>query len=58
MGFGQRRKTFSNAMKAGGIEKEWIPKILETANIDGSRRGETFSMEEYARLADAWDDLR
>ena len=58
MGFGQRRKTFSNAMKAGGIEKELIPKILETADIDGSRRGETFSMEEYARLADAWDDLK
>ena len=58
MGFGQRRKTFSNAMKAGGIEKEMIAKILEVADIDGNRRGETFSMEEYARLADAWDDLK
>lgn len=54
MGFGQRRKVFTNAMKSGGIPADWIPEILEKADIDGKRRGETFSMEEYARLADAW----
>lgn len=57
MGFGQRRKVFTNAMKNGGIDAALIPKILETADIDGTRRGETFSMEEYARLADAWEEL-
>lgn len=56
MGFGQRRKVFTNAMKAGGIPAETIPVILEKADIDGKRRGETFSMEEYGRLADAWFD--
>lgn len=58
MGFGQRRKVFSNAMKTGGIAPELGEKILAAAGIDGRRRGETFSMEEYARLADAWCDLR
>lgn len=56
MGFGQRRKVFTNAMKAGGIPSDMIPVILEKADIDGKRRGETFSMEEYGRLADAWFD--
>ena len=54
MGFGQRRKVFTNAMKSGGIPADWIPEILAKAGIDGKRRGETFSMEEYGRLADAW----
>lgn len=56
MGFGQRRKVFTNAMKSGGISADWIPEILAKAGIDGKRRGETFSMEEYGRLADAWYD--
>lgn len=56
MGFGQRRKVFTNAMKSGGIPADWIPEILAKAGIDGKRRGETFSMEEYGRLADAWHD--
>lgn len=56
MGFGQRRKVFTNAMKAGGIPADLIPVILAKADIDGKRRGETFSMEEYGRLADAWFD--
>lgn len=56
MGFGQRRKVFTNAMKSGGIPADWISEILAKAGIDGKRRGETFSMEEYGRLADAWHD--
>lgn len=58
MGFGQRRKVFTNAMKNGGIPQDLAEKILEKAGIDGKRRGETFSMEEYGRLADAWHDLK
>lgn len=58
MGFGQRRKVFTNAMKNGGIPQDLAEKILENAGIDGKRRGETFSMEEYGRLADAWHDLK
>lgn len=58
MGFGQRRKVFTNAMKTGGIPLELGEAILARAGVDGKRRGETFSMEEYARLADAWHDLK
>lgn len=58
MGFGQRRKVFTNAMKAGGIDADLGKKILTATGIDGTRRGETFSMEEYAALADAWYDLK
>lgn len=58
MGFGQRRKIFANAMKNGGILEALGVQILERAGVDGKRRGETFSMEEYARLANAWHDLK
>lgn len=58
MGFGQRRKVFANAMKMGGIPADLAGRILEKAGVDGKRRGETFSMEEYGRLADAWYDLK
>ena len=57
MAFGQRRKVFTNAMKAGGISAEQGKEILAACGIDGKRRGETFSMEEFASLADAWYDL-
>lgn len=58
MGFGQRRKIFANAMKNGGISEDLRTQILKMADVDGKRRGETFSLEEYARMADAWCDLR
>ena len=48
---------FTNAMKAGGISADMVKAILEKADIDGSRRGEPFSMEEYGRMADAWYEL-
>lgn len=57
LGFGQRRKVFTNALKSGGLSKEMINEILLKADIDGTRRGETFSMEEYARLANAWNSI-
>lgn len=55
--FGQRRKVFTNALKAGGINKTMIDEILRRTQIDGTRRGETFSMQEFRLLADAWYDL-
>ncbi len=58
MGFGQRRKVFTNALKNGGLPQDMVQAILEKAGIDGKRRGETFSMEEYAKLADAWYELK
>lgn len=56
-GFEQRRKTFSNTMKTTGLAKEMIATILEKAGIDGNRRGETFTLEEFARIANAWSTL-
>ena len=54
--FGQRRKTMSNAMKGAGFDKEQIAAAFEKAGIDAGRRGETFSLEEFGRLADALVD--
>lgn len=56
-GFAQRRKTFSNSMKTTGLTKEQIEAILQEAAIDGQRRGETFSLEEFAKIANAWCKL-
>ncbi|WP_243373910.1 16S rRNA (adenine(1518)-N(6)/adenine(1519)-N(6))-dimethyltransferase RsmA [Geotalea sp. SG265] len=50
-GFGQRRKTLINCLKSAGIAgSSDINDILCRAGIDGGRRGETLSLEEYARL--------
>ena len=54
--FGQRRKTISNAMKGAGFDREQIAAAFEKAGIDAGRRGETFSLEEFGRLADALVD--
>ncbi|MCH4166783.1 MAG: 16S rRNA (adenine(1518)-N(6)/adenine(1519)-N(6))-dimethyltransferase RsmA [Megasphaera sp.] len=55
--FGQRRKTFANTLKSAGLTKEQVSHILEVAAIDGKRRGETFSLDEFARVADAWTNI-
>lgn len=52
--FQQRRKTFANAMKNTGLSKEDIATVLEEAGIDGTRRGETLSLQEFADVANAW----
>jgi 16S rRNA (adenine1518-N6/adenine1519-N6)-dimethyltransferase len=51
--FGQRRKTLLNALAAGnfGKSKEELRAILSKNNIDEIRRGETLSLEEFARIA-------
>ena len=57
-GFAQRRKTFANTMRTTGLSKEQIDDILVKANIDGQRRGETFSLQEFAVVANAWADIQ
>lgn len=50
--FGQRRKTLANALAAGlGAGRGAIEEALAAAGVDGSRRGETLSLEEYAAVA-------
>ena len=53
-GFAQRRKTFVNSMKTTGLSKDRIEELLAKANIDGQRRGETFTLQEFADVANAW----
>ena len=56
-GFAQRRKTFANTMKTTGLSKDRIEELLAKANIDGQRRGETFTLREFADVANAWASL-
>jgi 16S rRNA (adenine1518-N6/adenine1519-N6)-dimethyltransferase len=46
--FGQRRKMLRQSLKSIGGEK-----LLETTGIDGTRRAETLSVEEFVALANA-----
>ena len=56
-GFAQRRKTFSNTMKTTGLSRDRIEELLAKTNIDGQRRGETFTLQEFADVANAWASL-
>jgi 16S rRNA (adenine1518-N6/adenine1519-N6)-dimethyltransferase len=57
--FGQRRKTLLNNLMnnlLGKDKKEQITAILNQLNIDPGRRGETLTIEEFAKLSDALFD--
>lgn len=56
--FATRRKTLANAL-TGGLEwsKELCAAVLARAGVDGGRRGETLSLQEFAAVADAWAAL-
>ena len=56
-GFAQRRKTFSNTMKTTGLTRDRIEELLAKANIAGQRRGETFTLQDFADVANAWAAL-
>lgn len=50
--FIQRRKMLKNAIENANITG--VSKALEVSGIDGKRRGETLSIEEFAKLSDAF----
>ncbi|MCX7842972.1 MAG: 16S rRNA (adenine(1518)-N(6)/adenine(1519)-N(6))-dimethyltransferase RsmA [Clostridia bacterium] len=55
--FGQRRKTLINALSNSGqfhLSKEEIKQILESIGVDEKQRGETLTIEQFARLANAF----
>lgn len=53
-GFSMRRKTLSNSLtNLKDINKEEIVRALSDAGIDPTRRAETLSFEEFAKLTDA-----
>jgi 16S rRNA (adenine1518-N6/adenine1519-N6)-dimethyltransferase len=59
-GFGQRRKTLSNSLSNDptlGWSKERTLSALTQAGIDPSRRGETLTIEDFARLAASNEDV-
>jgi len=50
----QRRKTLMNNLKSyfkDVYDKQLLEDILKRAEIDGTRRGETLNLEEFASLA-------
>jgi 16S rRNA (adenine1518-N6/adenine1519-N6)-dimethyltransferase len=49
--FGERRKTMRNALRRLGLEGEIADELLGAADVDPSARGETLSLEEFARIA-------
>ena len=55
--FAQRRKTIlnnlQNGLPNGKQKKDEIIRALEQVGVDPTRRGETLSIEEFGRLADA-----
>jgi len=52
--FQMRRKTLRNAVRALG-DADRADQALSEAGIDPGRRGETLSIEEFAKLAECWD---
>ena len=55
--FQMRRKTLLNTLEAAlDLPKETIERLSRQARIDPSRRGETLTLDEFARLARAAAD--
>ncbi len=50
--FALRRKTLRNALKGAGLGFDALDEVMSGAGIDPARRGETLSLEEFARLAE------
>ena len=51
--FGQRRKTLRNALRHAGWPVDEVEGALGAAGVVGERRGETLSLEEFARVSEA-----
>ena len=55
-GFGQKRKTLRNSLSAGlSLPANEVEARLLEADIEPSRRAETLSMAEWARLVDSFN---
>ncbi|CDF57197.1 16S rRNA (adenine(1518)-N(6)/adenine(1519)-N(6))-dimethyltransferase RsmA [Thermobrachium celere] len=49
--FNMRRKTLWNALKPIGLREEDLKEVFKLSGIDETRRGETLSIEEFAKLS-------
>lgn len=56
--FAQRRKTLSNSLCTIGLPKDKVLLALLNADINPERRGETLSIEEFAKLSNAFYEFR
>ena len=54
--FSLRRKMLSNSLKNMGINSEQVAKWLELAGVDGKRRAETLSLEDFAKLTNSFKE--
>ena len=54
--FSLRRKMLSNSLKNMGIKGEQVTKWLELAGVDGKRRAETLSLEDFAKLTNSFNE--
>ena len=54
--FSLRRKMLSNSLKNMGIKSEQVAKWLERAGVDGKRRAETLSLEDFAKLTNSFNE--
>ena len=52
--FSVRRKMLSNALKNMGLTGDYVTDWLDRAGIDGRRRGETLTIEEFGKLANTF----
>ena len=50
--FNMRRKTLWNGVKSIGVPKEKLEEAFAEAGVDPKRRGETLSIQEFAKLSD------
>ncbi len=57
--FGQRRKMLVNSLsKLSGLDKGEVKRVCRSVEIDSERRPETLSLEEFARLSDAFAHIK
>jgi 16S rRNA (adenine1518-N6/adenine1519-N6)-dimethyltransferase len=53
-GFAERRKTMRNALRRLGVDGDDADRLLEGAGVDPSARAETLSLEDFARIVEAF----
>lgn len=56
--FSQRRKMLSNCLKTMGVSGDIVQTWMATAGIDGKRRPETLSLQEFALLANTFEQIK
>lgn len=53
-GFSQKRKQLQNNLRQLDLSREEVEQLLKTAKLDGRRRAQTLTIEEWITLYQAW----